>query len=97
MLTKASVFLSQAASNPETQRALVDLAKHVFTHPDTLQVVVELAQQLVPRVLQSQDTLDQVGEGRGHSTACLPACPACGADGWLAGRWGCRWRCCWAR
>lgn len=38
VLTKASVFLSQAAANPETQKSLVDLAKHVFTHPETLQV-----------------------------------------------------------
>ncbi|TFJ82348.1 hypothetical protein NSK_006321 [Nannochloropsis salina CCMP1776] len=54
------VMKQEAAENPETQRSLVSLARHVIAHPTTLEVVVELARSLVPRVLQSQETLDQV-------------------------------------
>jgi hypothetical protein len=60
VLSRATSFLKQAADNAETQQALVDLAKHVFTHPETLDVVVELARKLVNTVLNSQESLDEV-------------------------------------
>lgn len=60
VLFRAQNFLREAAENVETQKSLVELARHVFSHPSTLEVVVDLARSLVPRVLQSQETLDQV-------------------------------------
>ena len=43
MLAQTQSFLRDAAGDAETKRALVDLARHVFTHEETLAVVVDLA------------------------------------------------------
>ncbi|KAG5182267.1 hypothetical protein JKP88DRAFT_269953 [Tribonema minus] len=52
VLAATSVFLQDAASDPDTQAAIVSLASHVLQHPDTLQEVHALAQKLIAQLVK---------------------------------------------
>jgi len=59
--SKASNFLQNAAQTPETQKALLDLTLHVLQHPDTIVEVVKLGKELVARLADDQETVNQLG------------------------------------
>ena len=47
----------------------MNLAKHVFQHQETLEVVIELAKRIVSIILDDKETLDKVTEMLSKSLA----------------------------
>src|SRR3546814_14771488 len=60
VLAKAAAFLRDASQTTETQAALVQLTLHVLNHPDTLQEIVKLTQELAKILATDPDTIQQV-------------------------------------
>ncbi|CAM9089963.1 unnamed protein product [Chrysoparadoxa australica] len=53
-------FLTKAASNPETETALVGLARHVLQHPDTLAEVNKLAVKVVQHLSKNPEVVQDL-------------------------------------
>lgn len=60
VLAKAAAFLRDASQTAETQAALLQLTVHVLNHPDTLNEVVKLTQELAKILAKDPDTIQQV-------------------------------------
>ena len=60
VLAKAAAFLRDASQTAETQAALLQLTVHVLNHPDTLQEVVKLTQEMAKILAKDPETIQQV-------------------------------------